>query len=332
MRAYDLVHAELGGGALREFYAALMVARTGHPLVVTVHDAPRPVWFPFMFSAFRRSERVARVMLLATGPVGRRLERYVMRSAQTVCATTPSGLVAIKNAFPIVSERLTLIAYPVSDRLLSEPAAFPAPEGALRIAFHGHWMPGKGIERLVSAVSQLRDEGVAVCATLLGDVSHAAGLERSQRYRARVLRQIEDLELQASVAVPGYIDDDHLSPTLAKFDAVVLPYDRLPTSHRRHVASLSAAAHDAILAGVPVVCSGARAIGDLVVDEVNGLIYSDMPGDSLVDSLRRLALEQGLLKRVREGAERSRRDLAHADLGQRMETVYRGVSGSDVQS
>jgi glycosyltransferase involved in cell wall biosynthesis len=133
------------------------------------------------------------------------------------------------------------------------------------------------------------------------------------------------LGLEGFVTAPGYLEDAHLLDTLSAFDAIVLPYDRAPIGHRRFVASLSAAAYDAVRAGVPVVCSGARVIGDLVVDGGNGLVYDDDDGNTLVAALRRLAAEPELLYRVRAGASQSRSQLTGRDAGRTLHGLYREV-------
>jgi glycosyltransferase involved in cell wall biosynthesis len=140
-----------------------------------------------------------------------------------------------------------------------------------------------------------------------------------------VLEQIRHLGLQEFVTAPGYIEDERLLPTLAAFDAVVLPYDRVPKDHRRHVASLSAAAHDAILAGVPVICSGARAMTDLVIPNVNGLIYTDSAEDTLLDALRRFTNDSCLRDQLRRGARDSADQLARMDMGQVLHDLYRSA-------
>lgn len=323
-RGCDLVHVELGGGALREFYAILALRRCGIPLVVTVHDPPGAVWYPFLFDVFRRRRRLGLAMRLMAVPFARALDRWALTHVALIGTTTNAGVRSLQQSFPQVRDRIVRLDYPcrVAPRKLQPRNR--APGEPLKLAFHGHWMPGKGIETLLEAVAGLRTEGIAVTLSLYGGTSAAAGERWTSAYRASVLQRIADLKLADVVSIEGYVPDSELLETLGRHDAVVLPYQVVRAGHRKFVVSTSAAAHDAILAGVPVVCSTARAMTELIEHEVNGLVFDGTP-EGLMARLRSLVEDAALVEGLRIGAVRTAQRLRAVQAQRPYGAMYRGV-------
>ncbi|MDP9183791.1 MAG: glycosyltransferase, partial [Actinomycetota bacterium] len=223
-RGCDLVHVELGGGALREFYSIIGLRRSGLPIVVTVHDPPRAVWYPFLFDIFRRKRRMGLAMRLLTQPLALGLDRLALRHVTLIGTTTNAGVASLQRSFPRLRDRIVRFEYPCRPPV--DKRAVPprrAGEG-LDLAFHGHWMPGKGIETLLAAVASLRSEGHAVTLALYGGTSAAAGEQWTTSYRRDILRLIAELGLADVVALKGYVADEKLLEALSHHDAIVLPY------------------------------------------------------------------------------------------------------------
>lgn len=92
-KTFTQVHVELSGRGLFEFWytVGLLLRRRTRPLItITCHDAPSLVGGTFLFACLdRRGFR--RLGMALSRVIGRRLERYVMRSCDAVFVLTHEG-------------------------------------------------------------------------------------------------------------------------------------------------------------------------------------------------------------------------------------------------
>lgn len=114
-----VVHAEMSGGSSPSFWAmcGLSARRTA-----TVHDAPRPVWFPVLTRGVRNIRIVAPVLMRVLSPLWLRLERRMMRDIELVTLTDAGAaltrrlqvgrgvrasrlVVPQRNAVPVIEQR-----------------------------------------------------------------------------------------------------------------------------------------------------------------------------------------------------------------------------------
>lgn len=91
-RGVDIIHVELGGRALAEFYFVLgLLMRRKRPwTVITCHDVPSLVGATMLFTAFDR-RGLRRLGLRLSSSLGAVLERRVARGTDTVVALTRNG-------------------------------------------------------------------------------------------------------------------------------------------------------------------------------------------------------------------------------------------------
>jgi glycogen synthase len=300
--AFDVVHAELGGSALREPYAARALARAGGPpLVLTVHDPPRLAWRPFHTALVREHRTLRGLAAVAGDRPARRLERDLARRSAALLTLSERGARRLTEALgPATPVRA--LPYPCVPVPPAAAPPAPAADGALVVGFHGYWYGGKGIEVLLAALALTgRDAGRPPVRLRLWGAPPAGGGDRAgARYRARILAAVDRLGLRGAVEVGGRLPDDALVACLRTCDAIVFPYEERRTA--AGLASISSAVFDVLGAGVPVVVSDVRAIGATVDAGVDGLTVP--PGDAaaLADALRRLRDDPGLRERLRAGA------------------------------
>ncbi len=92
LRDLDIVHVELSGRALHQFYLAwaLTVGPRRALLVLTCHDMPSLVGWPMLFAELERrpARRLAKLM---STTVGRRLERRLLARCDIAIALTEDG-------------------------------------------------------------------------------------------------------------------------------------------------------------------------------------------------------------------------------------------------
>lgn len=144
----------------------------------------------------------------------------------------------------------------------------------------------KRIEHPIRAVAKLRDRGVAVSLTVLGEGPARPKLETL----------IDELDLGDRVALPGYVNDVHERLTSASFSTLTSTSEGLPLSLL-----------EAMGAGcVPIVYDITYGPQDLIEQGDNGFItpWSDI--DALADQIEEfLALESGEVESMRRAAVRS---------------------------
>jgi len=147
------------------------------------------------------------------------------------------------------------------------------------LVFVGRLVPHKRVERLLDAVG--RTDGVRI--DVVGDGPERAALEEEA---ARI-------GVTDRAAFHGDVSHDEVIDRIGRADALVLAsdYEGLP-----HVVL------EALAAGTPVVSPSVGGIGEIVHDEVEGLLVPDASVDSFVQAFARLRDDAGLRARLREGA------------------------------
>lgn len=227
-----VLHAELSGGSIAGFWCLAAhpeVARTA-----TVHDPPRPVWYPF------RTSFVGRHRLLQAG-VHRVPERAVRRLERSRLAGT--GAVVLSPLGAAATRDVGLLGEVREGRLLV-PHAPPMPPPAARpaaVGLFGHLYKGKGFELLGELRAALHP-GIAI---------RVAG------------RGTEELPALPGVEVLGEVADAALEDFFASVRLALLPYTRtslggvapLPAS----LTHLTALAHDTPVLALPTAQMNALA-------------------------------------------------------------------------
>lgn len=148
---------------------------------------------------------------------------------------------------------------------VAELRAQHAAQGEKLIGFAGRMAAEKGVEVLLDAATQLRDQGFAVRVLIAGEVDGVIG---EQRYREKILGRIA--ELRDGCRVLGVIQPD-LSAFYAACDVLVLP-------SLNRTESFGMVQAEAMLCGTPVVASRLPGVREAVERTGMGLLAT--PGDA----------------------------------------------------
>ncbi len=168
-----------------------------------------------------------------------------------------------------------------------EPAGADNP---LQVLCVGRLVPDKGQVLLLEAVARLREQGVPIDLTLVGDGPDRAALARA----------VGRLEIGGSVVFAGSLGEADVSALYRSTDVFCLPSfaEGVP------VVLMEAMAH-----GLPVVATRVAGVSELVEDDVSGAVVSAGRVDLLVAALGRLAADPELRRRWGEaGRVRVRQD------------------------
>jgi colanic acid/amylovoran biosynthesis glycosyltransferase len=197
--------------------------------------------------------------------------------------------------FPGVAPEKVFVVHvgiPVGDYSPSGPPASPPGDGAgARVLSVAGLRPYKGLSVLVDACRILRDQGIDVQCTLVGE----GPLRRA---------------LEQQIAGEGLEDRLHLAGAVTQGRVAELLRDRpifaLPSVVLRNgmMDGIPVALMEAMAAGVPVLASRISGIPELIEDGVGGILLE--PGDSraLARSIRRLAEDPELSRSLGDAGAR----------------------------
>lgn len=156
----------------------------------------------------------------------------------------------------------------------------PSQEGT-RIVCVGRLSPEKGHLGLLQVVAKLRDEGLHLSLSLVGD-----GPERQT-----VEEKVRALNLSESVTLLGQLDEKNTLQTIAEHDVLV---------SASFMEGLPVVLMEAMALGVSVVAPRVAGVPELVCHDDNGLLFSPADWDDLADQLRRIVTEPTLRTRLTE--------------------------------
>jgi glycogen(starch) synthase len=256
----DLVHAHLGEDLAIAPLARWAAARSGAPLVVTLHCSVRHTV----------SAHDLRSALLRT--LGARLEGWLLGAASQILVLSDATADALL-ATGIPRKRILPAPIGVDLDRFARPAPRPASmDPAHRwIVYVGRLVPEKGVADLVQAVARLRCSQARLA--VVGDGPHR-----------RVLQHLVEREgLGDRVTLEGAVAHHEVPGFLQHADVAVLP----SWYEERGRAVL-----EAMAAGATVVATATGGIPDSVRHGVNGLLVPPRDPDALAGAIDRVLFDR----------------------------------------
>lgn len=185
----------------------------------------------------------------------------------------------------------------------SQWSATPPPGGpARRLITWGLLGPGKGLERSLEAMVELRDLDPSPQYTIVGRTHPVVARNEGVAYRRRIESMVRDLGIDDMVKfVNRYVADDELYEMVRKSHVVVIPYDNTDQV-------TSGVVTDAIAAGRPVVATRFPHAEELV-GSGSGIIV-DHDGAALADGVRALVETPEVYDRAAKSAAARGSDLS----------------------
>ena len=215
-----------------------------------------------------------------------------IRSARFVaCISDYCRAQMMRLVEPAQWERLTVVRCGLDVAALAdEPRAQQHQLGPPRLLTVGRLVPDKGQALLVEAIARLRDAGVPVGLTIIGDGPDRRALERA----------VERHRLTDRIEFTGALGQPEVAERLAGADIFCLP---------SFAEGLPVVLMEAMADGLPVIATRIAAVAELVEDGVSGLLIAPARVDELTDAIARVAADPELRSQMAEaGRERVRRD------------------------
>jgi glycosyltransferase involved in cell wall biosynthesis len=154
-------------------------------------------------------------------------------------------------------------------------------DGGTRIVCVGRLSAEKGHLGLLQVMSKLRDEGLDLSLSLVGD-----GPERQT-----IEDRVRELDLSDRVTLLGQLDEAHTLQTISKHDILV---------SASFMEGLPVVLMEAMALGVAALAPRVAGVPELVRHDANGLLFCPANWDDLAVQLRRLVVDPGLRQRFVE--------------------------------
>lgn len=188
----------------------------------------------------------------------------------------------MRIASPAYWDRFETVRLGIRPTLLPERTSHGDPN-PLQIIMVGRLVPTKGPLLLLQAVERVRDSGVAVSLTLVGDGAERSHLEAF----------IRDHDMRDIVTLTGALNHDQTLSRVAAADMFVLASfaEGIPVSLM-----------EAMALGVPCISTYIAGIPELIENERDGILVPAGSMDELTEAILRLARDSGLRRRLAEAA------------------------------
>ena len=291
---YDLVHAHylLPVAA----FSLIPSAIRRKPLVITAHGTDiytglRPRWRPWIVRALHRACRIVVVS-----------QFLAERLAENFGVIPMSG-----REFVVANMGVNTQEFTPGDRVALKAAA-GLPVDVAHLLFVGNFVEQKGVTDLARALVLLQERGVEFRATLLG---HGPDLAEVREVTA----PLGDL-----VCFRGVVPHERLADVFRSADLFVLP------SRREGVGLLVCL--ESLACGVPVACSWAGGLPEIVHDGENGVLFEPENPVCIADAIQRLLEDPAELARLAAGARSSALPYSQAQQAERVFRVYEECAGS----
>jgi glycosyltransferase involved in cell wall biosynthesis len=152
----------------------------------------------------------------------RRITHDLADRATVLVVPSHSARILLEDEYGIPAEQVTVIPHGSA----WQPAPPTGSANRRRILTWGLLGPGKGIERAIAAIAQLKDLDPAPIYTVVGQTHPQVARREGFTYRDRLHEMVDDLGLVGQVEFDdGYKSDDDLYRLVAASDVIVVPYD-----------------------------------------------------------------------------------------------------------
>ena len=172
-----------------------------------------------------------------------------------------------------------------ADQLLTAMPAVRPDDGPLDVLTVGRLVPDKGQALLLRALARLRDAGVPVRLTIVGDGPDRRALERLAGR----------LGVSDRVEFTGALGQPEVAARLRGADVFCLP---------SFAEGLPVVLMEAMAQGLPVIATRIAAVAELVDDGVSGALVSPSRVDELAEAIARLAADPELRSQMGEAGRR----------------------------
>lgn len=228
--AFDVVHAELGGGRVIEFSALQWLAKLDKRprLTATVHDPERLVWrlakLPKLLSWCAAKPATAKFAALLADPWTLKAERKLAGQLDALVTLTHTGAKCLQEKMHIPEHKVHVIAHGNLSSLSAELPEFTP----IRLLYFGFIYRGKGIEDLLDALALVFDKKPSLKSkiklTLAGGTAPETTFNPGDNYCAQLSLKANQLNLSSVIDWQLNLPKESIVSLVQAHHVLVLPY------------------------------------------------------------------------------------------------------------
>ena len=252
-------------------------------------------------------------------------EERTIRAADRIVAATLAEQSQLQFLYKADPRKITILPPGVdTSRFYPIPpdearAVVGVPPNERMILYVGRIEPLKGVDTLIRAIADMRDDGVLSqyphYLTIIGGDPDASPEDMTAEM-VRLQALCQELGIGDLVLFLGKQNQDSLPYYYSAAEVVVMP---------SHYESFGMVALEAMACGTPVVASKVGGLAFLIQDGVTGFQVPDGDHDALCKSLTRLVCDPALRLQMGENAAVYARDYAWERITPKMIDLYREV-------
>jgi glycosyltransferase involved in cell wall biosynthesis len=203
------------------------------------------------------------------------------------------------------------------DNFLFSPPSVKRAISGFNIGFLGRLVPSKGIDVLLTAVSQLRKKGINCQLTICGSGTSEADLRQ----------EAKNLGIQDCVLWRGVVRHEQAPQEVSQMDVLVLP-SRTMSSWKEQFGHVLI---EAMAMGVPVVGSSSGEIPNVIGR--SDLVFQEENAQELANILERLASELNWRKEIGQyGIHRVHQQYSHQRIAERLVNLWHSILNPEVNN
>jgi D-inositol-3-phosphate glycosyltransferase len=256
------------------------------------------------------------------------IERRTMATADRIVAATEVDRAHMLEAYAASARKIVVVPggvnlemFGTGDRQAARRALGLGPEPTL--LFVGRIQRLKGIDILIRAAAELREDVGALRVLVVGGTGDADGRQVSEEARevARLRAEVDELDLGSVVRFVGGVDQAELAQYYRAADVTVMPstYE-----------SFGLVAVESMACGTPVVASRVGGLATIVRDGENGALVPWRDPRLFADRIRPILLDPDYAERLRGGALETAAQYSWDAVAERTIGVYDSLLGREV--
>lgn len=207
------------------------------------------------------------------GPLFSTLKRLILRRCDNVTVVSHAMVSKVREIAPEIDPEVIPMGTDLRQRFV--PAENPRTREPSHLIFVGRLVPKKGLEHLLQALHQLRQEKVPVTAEIVGHGPLAKGLEQSAH----------SMGLAESVRFTGPIPHESLPGHYQRASIAVFPFVEATDGDQEGFGLVMV---EAMGCGCAVIASDLPAVRDVIQDRVTGILVPPARSDELAIAIREM--------------------------------------------
>lgn len=182
----------------------------------------------------------------------------------------------------VKSSKIFMTSNPIEPGIFKRKTSYKKKSSIINIVYIGVIYEGKGHLALINSIELLKEKGIYVKLTIVGDII-------DQVFYENLNKRIKEFKLEDAIHFTGMIDNSELRRTLSDFDLYICP---------SHMEMSPYNILEAKAAGLPIIATNVGGIPDILTHEIDGLLVPPYNENTIADAIILLASDENLCAKL----------------------------------